>query len=50
MAFIPFNLYESWARKVLVDNKAVNQGHTIHYTPLMATRVFVLPTTNACIW
>ena len=34
MAFIPFNLYESWARKVLVDNKAVNQGHTIHYTPL----------------
>ena len=34
MAFIPFNLYESWARKVLVDNRANNQGNLIHYTPL----------------
>ena len=34
MAFIPFNIYESWARKVLVDNKANNQGKIINYTPL----------------
>lgn len=34
MAFIPFNMYESWARKVLVDNRARNNGQIINYTPL----------------
>lgn len=32
--FIPFNRYESWARKVLVNHCSEDHGQTIHYTPL----------------
>lgn len=34
MYFSPFDIYETWARKLLVDNQAYNYGHPIHYTPL----------------
>lgn len=34
MVFTPFNMYEAWARKVIVENKATNYGNTINYTPL----------------
>lgn len=34
MVFTPFNIYESWARKVMVENQASNHGYTIQYTPL----------------
>lgn len=34
LVFIPFNRYESWARKVLVDCVAENHGKIIKYTPL----------------
>lgn len=34
MVFSPFNMYESWARKVLVENQAYNDGNPIVYTPL----------------
>ena len=32
--FIPFNVYEDWARKVLVDNRVVEDGNVIEYKPL----------------
>lgn len=32
--FIPFNRYECWARKVLVDNMTEDHGVKIDYTPL----------------
>jgi hypothetical protein len=34
MVFVPFNLYDAWARQVLVEHSAVHYGKTIHYTPL----------------
>lgn len=34
LIFIPFNRYESWARKVLVDCVAEDHGKSIEYMPL----------------
>ena len=34
LIFVPFNRYESWARKVLVDCIAEDHGEVIEYTPL----------------
>ena len=34
LIFIPFNRYESWARKVFVDCVAKDHGRPIDYTPL----------------
>lgn len=34
LTFIPFNMYESWARKVIVSNHAESNGSIVHYTPL----------------
>lgn len=32
--FSPFDTYEAWARRLLVDNQAYNAGNPIYYTPL----------------
>lgn len=32
--FSPFDTYETWARRLLVDNQAYNAGNPIYYTPL----------------
>lgn len=32
--FVPFNRYESWARKVLAENRVEDHGEVIQYTPL----------------
>ena len=37
MVFSPFNVYESWARKVIVEHQAYNNGKPIYYTPLEGT-------------
>ena len=34
MYFSPFDTYETWARRLLVDNYAYNAGKPIYYTPL----------------
>ncbi len=34
MYFSPFDTYETWARRLLVDNQAYNAGNPIYYTPL----------------
>ena len=34
MVFVPFNMYDSWARQVLVEHSVSHNGKTIHYTPL----------------
>ena len=34
LVFIPFNRYETWARKVLVDCRTTDHGRTIEYLPL----------------
>lgn len=34
LVFVPFNRYEAWARKVLVEHCANDHGRTIQYTPL----------------
>lgn len=37
MVFSPFNVYEAWASKVLVEHQAYNNGKPIYYTPLDGT-------------
>lgn len=34
LVFVPFNRYETWARKVLVEHRANDHGKHIEYTPL----------------
>ena len=34
MTFVPFNMYDAWARQVIVKHAVNHNGKTIHYTPL----------------